>query len=539
MRFSIAFAAVQALLASSALARSPLPALEFNADSVHIEVDAADQLGTQAALQHAWAADKLVVFSDPEMPHVGLRIKQIGRKRESWVEGVLPASSNDSFCDPTVNSWSGYVDMIDGKSIFFYFFESRDNPAKDPLVAWTNGGPGASSSIGLFQELGPCRVKSDNGKSAEGPMSNGTTFNPYSWNAVANTIFVDQPVDVGFSYSRYGVHTFSSEVAAQDMLAFMQLFLSAFPKHRDSALIWSGESYGGRYLPVFGAAINDHNKALRAKAERSGKEVNPRKLINLTGVLMGNGWTSSARQTPLYYDFLCTKRGGIEPFIGISECRRMAIWKKKCTPWLLEACVNNWNADECLTAEQKCTEELTSAYSATGRNVYDARDLCRGRESGEDCYTIDNAIQEFLNRKEVREYLGAAPASEIGNYSEINEKVFRGFAQRLDEFVDTVGYVAGLLENGVRVHAYAGKADFICNWFGFRSIFWEMEWAFKGQLAVAPDKAWYVDGKHAGDSVTVDNFTWSTVKDAGHLVPYDQPERALHLLRAWLAGKEP
>ncbi|KAE8251665.1 hypothetical protein A4X13_0g3892 [Tilletia indica] len=532
---------LQALMATTGLAQSFMPGLDFDPNAVHIEVGGSEeQSHVQEDLARAWAQDKLVVLSHPEHTQLSLRIKQIGRKQESWVQGgPLPMSSNDSFCDPTVNSWSGYIDMIDGKSIFFYFFESRNDPAKDPLVAWTNGGPGASSAIGLFQELGPCRLKVDEaGRSAPGPISNATEFNPHAWNSVANMIFVDQPVDVGYSYSRYGVSSFTSDAAALDMLSFVQLFLAAFPKHRNSDLYWTGESYAGRYLPVFASTIVDHNKAVRAKAARSGHKPDPSKEVNLKGVMIGNGWTSAARQLPLYYDFLCTKRGGLEPLVGISACKRMAVWKKKCTPWLLMSCVENWNADECGTAQAVCTNELMAAFVDTGRNVYNAMDLCTRSNKG-DCYAIDGAILEFLNRDDVRAFLGAAPASEIGKYAEESRKVFKGFAETEDEFVDSVGFVSGLLENGVRVHAYAGTYDFICNWFGFRSIFWEMEWAGKEKLAAAKEKDWYVNGTRAGDSVTVENFTWSTVAEAGHLVPFDQPDRALHLFRSWLEGRSP
>ena len=55
-------------------------------------------------------------------------------------------------------------------------------------------GPGCSSSVGLFMELGPCRALS----------GNGTTYHPESWNTNANVFFVDQPIGVGFSYADYG-----------------------------------------------------------------------------------------------------------------------------------------------------------------------------------------------------------------------------------------------------------------------------------------------------------------------------------------------
>jgi len=57
------------------------------------------------------------------------------------------------FCDTTVKAYTGYIDF-QAKHLFFYFFESRNDPNKDDVIFWTNGGPGCSSSLGLFMELG-------------------------------------------------------------------------------------------------------------------------------------------------------------------------------------------------------------------------------------------------------------------------------------------------------------------------------------------------------------------------------------------------
>ena len=76
--------------------------------------------------------------------------------------------STTGWCDPDVKSYSGYLDVGDGKDLFFYFFESRSNPKEDPVLMWINGvsaflyhrcrliagGPGCSSALGLFMELG-------------------------------------------------------------------------------------------------------------------------------------------------------------------------------------------------------------------------------------------------------------------------------------------------------------------------------------------------------------------------------------------------
>ena len=41
------------------------------------------------------------------------------------------------FCDPTVNAYTGYLDVDQGaKHLFFYFFESRNEPEKDDVLLW-------------------------------------------------------------------------------------------------------------------------------------------------------------------------------------------------------------------------------------------------------------------------------------------------------------------------------------------------------------------------------------------------------------------
>ena len=55
------------------------------------------------------------------------------------------------------SAYTGYID-IEARHIFFYFFESRGDPDRDDVMFWTTGGPGGSSSVGLFMELGECFV---------------------------------------------------------------------------------------------------------------------------------------------------------------------------------------------------------------------------------------------------------------------------------------------------------------------------------------------------------------------------------------------
>lgn len=76
-------------------------------------------------------------------------------------------------------------------------------------------GPGGSSAIGLFMELGTRSILSrkfstqiSEAYALAGPCrildKEGPKFHPESWNSNANIFFIDQPVSVGFSYAEYG-----------------------------------------------------------------------------------------------------------------------------------------------------------------------------------------------------------------------------------------------------------------------------------------------------------------------------------------------
>ncbi|KAF7292796.1 Carboxypeptidase [Mycena indigotica] len=158
-------------------------------------------------------------------------------------EHQLRVTKPTALCDPSVNQISGYLIMslpryrrAEDKHLFFWFFESRNSPSTDPLVLWLNGGPGCSSSTGLLFELGPCSI-ADDGKN--------TTFNPHSWNSNANMIFLDQPVNVGFSYAEDGTTVNNSPLAGKDVYAFLELFLQRFPEYSKQPFHISGESYAG------------------------------------------------------------------------------------------------------------------------------------------------------------------------------------------------------------------------------------------------------------------------------------------------------
>lgn len=86
----------------------------------------------------------------------GFRVVQ---NKYSPNHSVRIRQQNDSICAAGSAQYTGWLD-VGPKHLFFWYFESQnDPPTNDPLMLWMTGGPGDSSMLGLFQEIGPCMVK--------------------------------------------------------------------------------------------------------------------------------------------------------------------------------------------------------------------------------------------------------------------------------------------------------------------------------------------------------------------------------------------
>ncbi|KAJ4843427.1 hypothetical protein Tsubulata_011685 [Turnera subulata] len=195
---------------------------------------------------------------------------------------------------PRVNfsQYGGYitVDKSAGRAFYYYFVEAEHSKESLPLLLWLNGGPGCSSlAYGALQELGPFRVHSD-GK---------TLFkNKYSWNKVANVLFVESPAGVGFSYSnRTSDYDKSGDrITAGDNYVFMMGNAVVNDKtdyrgmydYRGSHALISPENLrrirrNCKFLPN----VNDSNVCIAA-TKRADAEVNDIDVYNIYGPLCFN-----------------------------------------------------------------------------------------------------------------------------------------------------------------------------------------------------------------------------------------------------------
>ncbi|KAI0644056.1 serine carboxypeptidase [Trametes meyenii] len=416
------------------------------------------------------------------------------------------------FCDGEVDAYTGYID-VEARHLFFYFFESRRDPDTDDVMFWTNGGPGGASTVGLFTELGPCRVTS----------ANTTERNPFSWNEHANVFFVDQPVDVGYSYAEYGEAVTTTLEAAADIATFIAIFFEHFTKFKGRALHLAGESYGGRYIPVFASAIYDKNTELIQAG------VTP---INLTSIMLGNGCTDFGTMFSSYYDMQCSDPT-FPPILDISGCVLMKQMLPRCEKRWKESCSDKFDAIDCKAVGEFCFAAMSSYFS--DKNTYDRSHLCPGM-TFEECYPVIGHLQDYLSNNKTQDLLGVDPLKR-GNFTFISQNVHTAFEQSVDWYsFPAQYYVAALLERGIRALVYVGATDFICNWIGNDRMTLALEWTKQQQYRDQTLRPWLVDGNIAGQTRTGGGLTFATISGAGHLAPYDRPVESLELVNRWLEG---
>lgn len=437
-------------------------------------------------------------------------------------DGQLPTSTmrnrqprhhslNTGFGPETAKNWAGYV-SVNGSTptlkrhLWYWAFESRNDPANDPLVLWMTGGPGCSGLVALFKENGPYIIADDLSLS----------LNPYSWNSNATVIWIDQPSGSGYSYSDAGdVGPFDEAGVADNVYQFLQGFLMQYPQFQTVPFYITGESYAGHYIPSVATRILAGN-------EVGGEPI----IINLDAIAIGNGLVNPAVQYSQYLPFIA-----VQNVLPNSSLSIMAAGLPACEAAIASCGFNSTTGLEgCLTAMGTCNLFELMPFQLSGLNVYDVREKCAVPPL---CYNFTN-VDLFLAQPAVISALGTTGITwQSCNKIVELELVFAG-----DWMRDLSLEIPAILASKVRVIVYSGEYDFVCNWYG--GLAWTNALVWPGQSAFvsAQNTTWIsTDGQIGGSARTFDGFTFLRVKDAGHMVPLNQPQRALDLLSRVISGE--
>ncbi|KAF8470497.1 alpha/beta-hydrolase [Russula ochroleuca] len=166
---------------------------------------------------------------------------------EFWVDGAAIPEVNFDIGP----SWAGLIPISNAadetRKLFFWFFPPGPEGTLDDLIFWTNGGPGCSSLGGLLEENGPFTWRSGQAL---------PTQNEWSWTNLSSVLYVEQPVDTGFSQGT-PIARNENDVAEQ-LVGFLQQFLEIFSELKGKKFYLTGESYAGMYVPYTADFIYEH-----------------------------------------------------------------------------------------------------------------------------------------------------------------------------------------------------------------------------------------------------------------------------------------
>ncbi|KAK2989540.1 hypothetical protein RJ640_016664, partial [Escallonia rubra] len=391
-------------------------------------------------------------------------------------DGLMQADKIDSLPGQPdgvdFDQYSGYVtvDPQAGRAL-----------TNDRRQLFDNHGPGCSSLIGAWAELGPFRVNSD-GK---------TLFrNNYGWNNASNVIFLESPAGVGFSYSNTSsdYHHTGDKSTANDAYIFLVKWLERFPQYKTRDFYITGESYAGHYVPQLAYTILLNNK------------VTNQTVINLKGIAKGllDYWWTHALLSDETHEKL------------ITECQF----------------VND-------TSSPKCEDIIDNSFDTLGDldvyNIYAPICLDPVLKNGstgsvdniDPCYGL--YVITYLNTAEVQTAFHAkltewggcttynwtdAPTTILPVIQNLIASDIRVWVFR-QAFNRPSCYIHGDVDGRVPVTS----TKYSLNWLNLPI---ETAW-----------RPWYLDHEVGGYVEEYKGITLVTVRGAGHMVPSYQPERAL------------
>ncbi|KAJ1561792.1 hypothetical protein HK405_002846 [Cladochytrium tenue] len=309
-------------------------------------------------------------------------------------------------------------------SLFFWYFPAQNPPPAGappaPLIVWLQGGPGSSSMIGLFYEMGPLRMDPDGAARLR--------RNPDTWNRNCSMLFVDQPVGTGYSFvgvplgppgstgkrgaaasslammapaeaiaatmgtTRHGFvaddeepeyeegHVRNQAAVGRDMLRFLIKFYETFPETRAAPLFLTGESYAGKYVPHVAEAVLAHNDAVKVETSTAAATASVTEdassdvlgaaeiaapaegfTIPLAGIAIGNGLTDPATQV--------VQHAPLALALGLVSRRQAADMDAAAETAVAAAARGDWDA----AADARASVFGQFRVATGGANWYDVR----------------------------------------------------------------------------------------------------------------------------------------------------------------------
>ncbi|XP_071102210.1 probable serine carboxypeptidase CPVL [Haliotis cracherodii] len=402
--------------------------------------------------------------------------------------------------DSSVPSYTGFITVNThyNSNLYFWFIPAQHaDPSTAPLILWLDGGPGTSSLFGLFVQNGPFIVDKDLKLSQR----------KADWSLKYSVLYVDNPVGTGFSFTdNLSGYATTEDDVGRDLYSFLLQFYTMFPRFQKNDLYITGQSYAGKYIPAISYKIHTENPTAKVN-------------INLKGLFIGGAFTDPISMIPAYADYLYN--------VGLFDKKEKQYFQDKMG---------------------KATELLKAKDFKNAMDIFTSLLLGKGFFYNVTGYTAHENILEMQGPADMSYYTAYVDLPEVRRAIHVGNMTFsdssnRVFQMLYSDFLDSVRpWFLTLLNSGqYKVLLYNGQLDIIvCSPTTEAMLDSMTEWRDLPAYRQATKHIWRVsptDQEVAGYVRVVGNFTQVIVRGSGHIVPFDQPDRAYDLIQRYIEDK--
>ncbi|XP_032527798.2 venom serine carboxypeptidase-like [Danaus plexippus] len=377
-------------------------------------------------------------------------------------------------------------------NLYFWYFPPFNENTGAPVVLWLQGGPGGSSLFGLFTENGPLIARKD-----------GFSLRKYHWAHENHLIYIDNPVGTGFSFTDNENGYCSDEnCVAKGLYNFLQQFYKLFPQLRNNNFFISGESYAGKYLPSLAMEIHQQNHRGLTK-------------INLKGLALGNAYCDPLNQMD-YGNYLYQH--------GMIDDKQKLVFLKMQKKISDEIKKQNW-AEAGILMNTLMDGDLTNfSYfnNYTGfENYYNILEPIDK--------TNVSIFEALLNSDKIRRsvHVGGLPF-----HSGKDVQMHLAF-----DILKSVALSISELLSHYRLMFYNGQLDIIVAYPLTENFLRNLNFSSAAEYKVAKRRIWRVGDEIAGYIKKAGNLTEVLVRNAGHMVPHDQPKWMFDLITRFIKNQ--
>lgn len=380
-------------------------------------------------------------------------------------------------------SYAGYLTVNEktNGNMFFWYFPAASDQSNAPLILWLQGGPGASSLLGVFYENGPFLINPDD-----------LSLFPrkHSWHKNHHLLYFENPVGTGYSYTNDDGYVRNEEEVGADLYVALRQFLTLFSDLQSHEFHIAGESYAGKYVPALGHTILHKNQ-------------DPGEMfkINLVGLAISSGWVDPLHQLnygTYLYQLGLIDTNGYDLYVEYEAKIIDNILRKDFA-----------NAFRVLIQD-------SVFFNLTGLNSefhYIYPDRATANVS---------LIVEYVQLPSTRH------AIHVGNNSfSAPDNVVEHL---VNDILDSVAEWLSELLSHYKVLIFNGQLDVIVAYPLTVNYLRHLKFSGDEDYKTAKRMIWTVDGEVAGYVKHAGNLTEVMVRNAGHWVTADQPKWVLELI---------